>query len=357
MEQTGHLGCLAQQVAVVGGERLGAVEEQADAGLADDGHAVHRGLHERGDVLVVLGQRGEAELVGDAAHAPRLRHRLEPPDEQLAGVFLEVAAPVLVAQHRHRRRDALDALGDDVEVLGGVQRHGGADACAEFVAPHACAVHDHVGADVAAVGAHAHCTTVLDDDLVDARVLEDLRPTRASTLGERLGGVDRVGDAVARQVHGADEIVHVGERHEVLHVGGSDDVHLEAEHAGHRRLALEFLEALLVRGDAHRTALLEPGGLTGLLLERGEQVGGVLREAGEVLRGAQLADEAGGVPGGAARELLALEHDDVGDAAQGEVVGDAASDDAAAHDDDSSAAGQVGHGNPSGVSRPGANRL
>ena len=58
-------------------------------------------------------------------------------------------------------------------------------------------------------------------------------------------------------------------------------------------------------------ALLEPGRLTGVVLERAEELGRVLRQPRQVVRRAQLADQPGGVPRGAAGELLALEQDDV----------------------------------------------
>ena len=124
------------------------------------------------------------------------------------------------------------------------------------------------------------------------------------------------------------------------------------KHASHRRAALQLLEALAsVGATLTEPALLEAGGLAGLGLERGEQVGGVLRQPGEVVGGAQLADQPGGVPGGAAGQLPALEQHDVGHAAQGEVVGDAAADDAAADDDDACVTGEVGHGSASESAR------
>ena len=50
--------------------------------------------------------------------------------------------------------------------------------------------------------------------------------------------------------------------------------------------------------------------------------------------GPHLADQPGGMPGGAAGELALLEQHDVAPAELGEVVGDARADDAAADDDD-----------------------
>ena len=68
-------------------------------------------------------------------------------------------------------------------------------------------------------------------------------------------------------------------------------------------------------------------------VERPQEFRRVLGELGEVARRAQLAHQAGRVPGGPAGELLALEQHDVGDPNLREVVGDRAADDAAADDD------------------------
>ena len=73
-----------------------------------------------------------------------------------------------------------------------------------------------------------------------------------------------------------------------------------------------------------------------------QQLGGVFRELGHPPRGAQLPDQAGGVPGGAAGELLALQQQDIGDAELGQVIGDRAADDAAADDHDVGAGGERG---------------
>jgi hypothetical protein len=88
------------------------------------------------------------------------------------------------------------------------------------------------------------------------------------------------------------------------------------------------------RSRDHRAVLLESGGLAGLLLQRGEQLGGVFREFRHVPGRAQLADEPGGVPGRAAGQLLAFEERHVGDADLGEVIGDRTAGDAAPHDRD-----------------------
>ena len=231
-------------------------------------------------------------------------------------------------------------------MLGCVERNRRTDLVAEFACPHSCRVDDRVCSDRAELRLHTSRATILREDALNLDVFENLHSCRARTLGQRLCDVDRVDDAVVRQVHTADEVVDTCERDEILHVLRSDDVDLESEHARRRRSALQFLESLFVRRDRYRAALLESGRLTRFLFERRKQIRRVLRESGEVVRGAKLADETRGMPGGARRQLLALKEDNIGHPALGEVVSHAATHDPTAHDDDASATWQVGHGFP-----------
>src|SRR6056297_1457161 len=69
-------------------------------------------------------------------------------EHHLAGVFLVIGAFIGHAQHR-QGAEARDRLGDDVEMLAGLQRHVDAQHRAQLAAPHAGAV-DHVfGLDMA----------------------------------------------------------------------------------------------------------------------------------------------------------------------------------------------------------------
>ncbi len=84
--------------------------------------------------------------------------------------------------------------------------------------------------------------------------------------------------------------------------------------------------------------------LLGLGFQVGEQVGGVLGQPGEVASRPELADQPGRVPRRATRELLAFEQHDIGAITLGEVVGNAASDDAPADDHDTGMTREIGHG-------------
>ena len=106
----------------------------------------------------------------------------------------------------------LHGFGDDVEVLGCVQGHRSASLCAEFMRPHASAVHHHVGADLAKLGAHAHSGAVFDDDFLRRTVLKNARTPALGALGQGLGGVNRVGAAIFGQVDATHQIVNAHTR-------------------------------------------------------------------------------------------------------------------------------------------------
>ena len=149
-------GRLAEDELVVRREALGPVVELADPGLLEGRDAEHRALHQQREVVPVLLEQLELERVGDlVGRHPRLRLGLEPADDQPADLLLEVGVAVGVAQHRQVGVHALDRLGHDVEVLGGVQRHGDPGQGADLLGPLAGAVDDDLGLDVAGVGAHA----------------------------------------------------------------------------------------------------------------------------------------------------------------------------------------------------------
>ncbi len=147
---------LAEQELVVGGERLRAVVELADPGVLQRRDPAYGLVHQHREVVPVLLEELELERVRQVVgRAPRFGLGLEAADHQAAGLLLEVGPAVRVAHDRQVWVDALDPLGDDVEVLGRVQRHAHADQVTERLGPLAGAVDDDLGLDVAAVGAYA----------------------------------------------------------------------------------------------------------------------------------------------------------------------------------------------------------
>ena len=95
--------------------------------------------------------------------------------------------------------------------------------------------------------------------------------------------------------------------------------------------------------DRDRAVLAEAGGELRFGLQLGVEIGGVFGEQRQRERGAELADEAGGMPRGAGGQALAFQQHDIGPAELGQVIGDRAADHAAADDDGFGVPGQFGH--------------
>ena len=287
-------------------------------------------------MVPVLVEQLELERVRDlVGRDPRLRLGLEAADDQPADLLLEVRVAVGVAQDRQVGMDALDLVGDDVEVLGGVQRHGDVDAGREGVGPLAGAVDDDLGLDVAVARCRTPTTdVVLGEDVEDPDVLDHPRAALPRPLGQRHGEVGRVGLAVAGQPDGADEVVGRHQRPALAGLLRREDLALQVERLGGRGGAAQLDHPVLGARDGDAAAALEPRAQPGLVLQPRVEVGRVLHEAGAALGRPQLADQAGRVPRRAARQLALLEEQDVGLAGLGQVVGDARADDAAADDDD-----------------------
>ncbi len=103
--------------------------------------------HQDLEMVPVLGQQLEFEAVGNRIDVPGLRLRLESAHDETADLLLVVEVAVGVADHRHVGRDAGDRLGDEIEVLGGVERHVDAGETPEFARPLSGAVDDRLAGD------------------------------------------------------------------------------------------------------------------------------------------------------------------------------------------------------------------
>ena len=139
--------------------------------------------------------------------------------------------------------------------------------------------------------------------------------------------------SIARQKHAANDAVRIEVRVARLDFSPVDLVDLDCEGPGERCLPAHFFEAIRCQGDRDRAVALHAGRDAGFGLERMVELGRVAGEAGQVLRRAQLADQSGRMPGGATRELLSLQKDDVIPAEQREVIGNGTPGHAAADND------------------------
>ena len=335
---------------VVGREALGPVVELADAGALEHGQAVHGALHEHREVLPVLVEQLELEGVRDLlGRDPGLRLRLEPADDEAADLLLDVGPAVGVAQDRQVAVHPLDLVGDDVEVLGRVQRHPDPGQRADRLGPLAGAVDDDLALDVTVVGAHpadppptGRGRVGHDVEPGDPHPFPHRHPELAGALRQRLGDVGGVRRAVAGQPDRAGEVVGAQQRVPLPRLLGGEQLALEVVGGGGRGRAPQRRHPVVGAGDDEPAALPVAGAQAGLGLEPLVELGGVLHEAGAALAGPQQPDQPGGVPGGAARQGALLEQQHVGLAEVGQVVGRRRTDDAPADDDDPGPGGQRG---------------
>ena len=166
----------------------------------------------------------------------------------------------------------------------------------------------------------------------DGRLLEDARTAGPRALGERHRGVDGIGLPVAGDVDRALDARDIHQRIERLHLVQPDFVGLDAEAVAERGHAPDFGEPFVGAGDGQAALAAEAGRLAGFGLQRLVKADGIARELGQRGGRAELVDEARRVPRGAAGEMPALEEDHVAPPELGQVIGDAAPDDAAADD-------------------------
>ena len=279
-------------------------------------------------LVPVFAQQLEAEGRRDRVDTPGLGLRLEAAHDQAADLFLVVDEAVGVAHHGQHRVDAVDAVGDDVEVLGRPERHRHASELAELARPLAGAVDERVAGDLelAAVVAHANARDAarvalalgLHADHLDA--FDDRRASLARALGQRHRQVGRIGLAVAGNPDRALQVVGAHHRKQLASALRADLLAVDAEAAGEGELAAQHLHALRRARDVDAAALLPSGRQAGLRFERCIELDAVLAHPRHVAVGTHLADQAGGVPGRATGELALLEQQHVLLAEPGEVV-------------------------------------
>ena len=218
-EEPGALGRLAEEWVDVGGEGLRAAEELAHPDVRQRGDARHR----QGDVGLDAGVVGldlaEGEVRRRAVEHPRRGDGLEQADEQAAGLLAVVAVGRRVLEHRQAPVHALERLGDQVVVLGRLQRDVHADRRAELAAPQPGSEHHRLGLDRPRRRHHAgHPLAAVVPHLGDAGrrdALQDRRTAVAGAACERHGDVDGVGTPLRRHVEARQQVRRLGDRPQV----------------------------------------------------------------------------------------------------------------------------------------------
>jgi hypothetical protein len=345
-EQAAQLRCLAENEIAIRGEGLRAVDQLLDARGLERRHADQRLLHQRLEMVPVRIEQGEMEALGDAVQRPWPGVRLVAAHHQPAHLLLEIDQAVGIAQRRQIRRHAFDALRDHVLVLHGLERHAHPGEPAERLRPLAGAQRDRFAADFTLVGEDARDLSPLDAKAGHGAVLDDPHALLPCAARQGLGDVRGIGLAVGWQERRADQIRRVHQRPKPFRFARVEQMHLEAEATCGRRLALELDHPVVAAGEPEPAVHLPAGRLAGLRLQAVVEFDAVREEPSDVGVGPQLADEAGGVEGRAAGQLLSFEEQHVAPAEPGEMIGDRAADDAAADDHRARMGGQGAHGGP-----------
>ena len=328
----------------VGRERLRAAEERAQPGVGERRVALHGGVEVRRHPVPVRRDGAEGEVGRRSVELPRRAHRLEQPDQQAAALLAVVGVAVRVLDDRQVAVHAVDGLGEQVVVLGGLQRDVDADAAPELARPQARRDHDGLALDVAGVGDDRGDPAVVGAQPGDRHALDDGDAARGGALGQRGRDADRVGATFVGDVRRREDVVDRGDRRQLGHLGRGDLDVVDAEAALEGALAAQRLEPLRRGREVQVADRAEPGGVAGLGLEAGVEVAGVARHPQRgLVDHAGAGDQSGRVPRGPGGELVALDEDDVGDPERAEVVGDAAADHAPTDDDDAGPCRKVSH--------------
>ena len=141
---------LAQAEVHVGRERLGGPQEPGELGVLQRWGCAVRVAADRREVVPVRAELTERPVLGDRVRRTRASPRFERAHHQPAGVVPRVEGAVQRAHQRQEVVRALDRIGRDVDVLGGVERHRHADRRGEVAGPQPAREHHGLGLDVAA---------------------------------------------------------------------------------------------------------------------------------------------------------------------------------------------------------------
>ena len=174
----------------------------------------------------------------------------------------------------------------------------------------------------------------LGDDAGDGDAFLDGDAAGARRFGVGLGQPVGIDVAVAGDEGRALDAVGGDEREQRLGLVGRERVALDAKALGLRHRAADFAPAVGRGCEAERADLAPLDGVAGLGREPVEHGDRGLHQPREVALAAELADEAGGMPGAAFGELALFEQQHVALALAAQRIGDGAADGAAADDDD-----------------------
>ena len=168
----------------IGREAFRPIDHLLDACLGEGRNTRQRFRHVLLEMIPVILEKLELEVARNIARGPRDGIGLITPEDKPADLFLEIGAPVRVAQRGGVGGKALNLLGDDILVLHRLKRHGNARHGADLPRPLATTVDDCLAGDHTVIGADRAHPAVRDIEAFDAAAFHDLRPVHTGALGE-----------------------------------------------------------------------------------------------------------------------------------------------------------------------------
>ena len=155
--------------------------------------------------------------------------------------------------------------------------------------------------------------------------------------------------AIVRQPRRAEQVVHPQQRPFFPGGFGTDQLHFDAEPFRHGGGAAQLRHSFLRLCDDQAAHLFPADRVAGFLFQTGVKLGAVFIDFGHAIGRAKTPDQTGGVPGGAAGQLVLLEQHDILPAEFRKVISDTAANNATADDDDLGFFGRSAVHNRSGV--------
>ena len=264
-----------------------------------------------------------AEIERCSLLGPELHLFLIGADQQAVAFLAEVIFAVAVGDRgkaASQRRHLVDRLGDEILVLGRLQRQAEPGHRRHFAAPQAGSIHHPFRVDIALFGAYDPAAIGLRLGSGDRAETLDLGAKQARAGGIGVGDARRVDIAAIGLEHDAAHIVELRQRMKFLRLLAADLVEPEAVEFGLRLLKPQLMLALLGLRQIERSRLEHTAALAGFGLELLVQVHRVMLDAGDVVVVVQPVDIRSRVPGRTACQLVALQQDDVAPAELCKVI-------------------------------------
>ena len=168
--------------------------------------------------------------------------------------------------------------------------------------------------DIALVGRNQPFAARQLRDRGDGGVAIDGRAQLARALGQRLGQIGRLNISVRRMLDRAKHAGDVGQRPDLFQLFGRQPIDLDADRLGDTGVRAVFIEAILAGRDADVRHVRKPDVQPGFGFEARVQRDRILVQLAHRIAEVEQRQQAGGVPGRARRQFLALDQRDIGPA-------------------------------------------